>query len=63
MKKNGGILILFILAVAGFIVISMLNQSVYQIFTIFVVWSAVLYVVYRLGLLAWVSLRREQRKP
>jgi hypothetical protein len=62
-KKNGGILILFILAVAGFIVISMLNQSVYQIFTIFVVWSAVLYVVYRLGLLAWVSLRREQRKP
>ncbi|MCT2908091.1 hypothetical protein EFT87_05380 [Schleiferilactobacillus harbinensis] len=63
MKKNGGILILFILAVAGFIVISMLNQSVYQIFTIFVVWSAVLYVVYRLGLLAWISLRREQRKP
>ncbi|MFT8337554.1 hypothetical protein [Schleiferilactobacillus harbinensis] len=62
MKKNSGILILFILAVAGFIVISMLNQSVYQIFTIFVVWSAVLYVVYRLGLLAWVSLRRGQRK-
>lgn len=63
MKKNGGILILFILAVAGFIVISMLNQLVYQIFTIFVVWAAVLYVIYRLGLLVWVSLRGRQRKP
>jgi hypothetical protein len=62
-KKNSGILILFIPAVAGFIVISMLNQSVYQILTIFVVWAAVLYLIYRIGLLVWVSLRGRQRKP
>lgn len=63
MKKSIVLPILFILTVAGFLILSALNKPVYQIITIIIFWVVVLYVLYRLTLLVLVKLRERRQKP